>query len=683
MEAELHFLRDQVQRLNSVLSQYQHGHNPQVLSQVEVEPQAQPATPWITDRSIMAPLIDEYDRHIKEMMEELQKYQGQMADIKVKLDRVVKENERLHTELRESVERQLHAIPMPSATEGSAVEEDIIIKNLQEQIQLSEQEREQAMELWQTTSQELNRLQQIYQKSVSDTQMHDAQKKQLTDQLVQLQQQAQKLLVDNQKLEMTNQQFLKTLTEQTTEMEELQSYNRQSKAELRTATAKVNEMTKLLQNLEEQMQRREEDVAEAQGRENAADRRLQQLQSALGHLQSRLNAATQEAESVRREQSVYEKKVGELQTRCTTLEEEKYAALTKVRESIQAAEEGALQKEQALLREKQKTEELEKTKETIKQLIQDAAVRTRKEVENVRKQCSFQILRMTEELSALQLECADKQSQIERSLRERKAVEEELEKVYKEGRAEPELKKIEALHHRCLEAERRREDINLTLQSTQSKLKKMEMDYSEELSRCQEEVRRLQNSLTTAREECVSISEERLKLQQENTQLRKDMDDLRKSNLIDQKKAKQRMSKLEQEYCLKERELDAQIRELEETGKRNSADLTRLLTAQQKTTQRWKEEAKKLIQDFETKIMSHKSELNRQKQRSHELELQLETDCATIAEYERQLAEYQEKSSRLQLRLTQAEQKATAATHQLNMIASQQRKRHMCDTEMI
>lgn len=35
---------------------------------------------------------------------------------------------------------------------------------------------------------------------------------------------------------------------------------------------------------------------------------------------------------------------------------------------------------QALLREKQKTEELEKAKEAIKQLIYDAAVRTKKEV---------------------------------------------------------------------------------------------------------------------------------------------------------------------------------------------------------------------------------------------------------------------------------------------------------------
>lgn len=37
---------------------------------------------------------------------------------------------------------------------------------------------------------------------------------------------------------------------------------------------------------------------------------------------------------------------------------------------------------QSLLREKQKTEELEKTEHAIKHLIQEAAVRTRKEVQN-------------------------------------------------------------------------------------------------------------------------------------------------------------------------------------------------------------------------------------------------------------------------------------------------------------
>lgn len=48
--------------------------------------------------------------------------------------------------------------------------------------------------------------------------------------------------------------------------------------------------------------------------------------------------------------------------------------------------------------------------------------------------------------------------------------------VYKEGRAEPEFRKIEALHQRCLNAERMKDEASLTLQSTQNKLKKLEME---------------------------------------------------------------------------------------------------------------------------------------------------------------------------------------------------------------
>ncbi|KAM4750464.1 sodium channel and clathrin linker 1 isoform 1-T2 [Anableps anableps] len=671
MDAEMEFLQDQVHRLNSALSRYQQGATS---SQLDEAQQAESPPSWLSDRGIMAPLIAEYDRHMDEMTEKLQKYQEMMTDVRLKLEKVVEENERLHTELRESVEKQLHSLPVASVAGGSAVEDTAIFKNLQEQVQLSEQERKQAVELWQTTAQELDRLQQVYQRTISDGRLHSAQRQQLKDQLVQFQQHSYKLQAANQKLESTNQQLLKTVTEQSAEMEELHCQLRQAKAELRMATAKVDEMTKFLQNLQEQMQRKEEDMAEAQGREDAADRRLQQLQTTLSQLETRLKAASQEAEAVRREQAVWERKVGELQARCTTLEEEKYEALSKVRENVQVAEEAVLQKEQSLLREKQKTEELEKTKHVIKHLIQEAAVRTRKEVENVRKQCNIQIHRMAEELSALQLECADKESQIERSLRERKAVEEELEKVYKEGRAEPEFRKIEALHQRCLNAERLKDDINLTLQSTQSKLKKMEMDYSEELSRCQEDIQRLQGSLAAARNDCVGVSEERLQLQQENTKLRKEMDELRKASMQIQRNAKQKVSQMEQACSLKEQGLDARVRELEERSRSSTADLTRLLAAQQKSTQRWKEEAKNLVQAFETKITALKAELKRQKQRSLELEIQLETDHNTISEYEKQLAEYQEKTSRLQRRLTQAEQKATTASHQLNMWASQRRK---------
>uniref|UniRef100_UPI0037E7A78B sodium channel and clathrin linker 1 isoform X2 n=1 Tax=Semicossyphus pulcher TaxID=241346 RepID=UPI0037E7A78B len=688
MEAEVEFLRDQVHRLNSALSQYQMGnHSRSTSSQVEEARHSVSPAPWILDRSVMAPLIAEYDQHMDEMTEQLRRYQVLMTDVRVKLEKVIEENERLHAELRASVEKQLDAMSAASDVEGGTLEEEAIISNLQEQVQLSEQslairacstlgysqkclpaeckymERLQAMDLWQTAAQQLDCLQQFYQKTISDGQSHNAHRHQLQDQLVQFQKHTHKLQVANQRLEMDNQHFLKTLTEQNKEMEELHCQLRQAQADLRTATAKVDEMTKLLQNIQDQMQKREEDVAEAQGREDAAEKRLQQLQVALSQLEARLKAESQEAEEVCREQIVWEKKVGDLQARCTTLEEEKYEALAKVRESVQMAKEAALQKDQALLREKQKAEELEETKEGIKLLIQDAAVRTRKEVDNVRKQCNFQINRMAEELSALQLESADKESQIESSLRVRKAVEEELEKVYKEGRAELEFMKLNSLHQRCLDAERMKEDMSLTLQNTQNKLKKMELDYSEELSRCQEEVRRLQGFLTTARENCVFVSEERLGLQQENLQLCKERDELRKAILLFQKKAKKQVSQIQQEYNLKEQGLEARMRELEEYSRSSSADMKRLLTVQQKSTEHWKEEAKTLVQAFETKITGLKVELNWQKQHSHMLEMEL-AGHNTFDEYERQIAEYQDKVNCLQRRLTQAEQRATTAAQQ-------------------
>ena len=62
------------------------------------------------------------------------------------------------------------------------------------------------------------------------------------------------------------------------------------------------------------------------------------------------------------------------------------------------------------------------------------------------------------------------------------------------------------------------------------------------------------------------------------------------------------VSQMEHEYSLKEQGLDAQVRELEESSRSSTTDLTRLLTAQQKSSRRWKEEAKNLVQAFETQI---------------------------------------------------------------------------------
>lgn len=680
MTTEVEFLRDQVNRLNSVLGRYQDEFPPP--SSVSQAEDVESAAPWLSDRGLMAPLIEEYDRHIQQMDMQLKFYQRQMTDVKASLEQVVKENERLHAEQRTSIEKQLQSFS--AGAEGGTVADTFAISNLEEQVKCAVEEKEQALQMWQAAAQELDRLQNQYQNNMSDGQMHAAERQHMQNQLAQVQQHAQKLQLANQKLESTNQQFLKTVAEQSSELEELRSQLRQAKLEQRSAAAKVEEMTKLLQNVQDQMQRREEDAAEAQGREETSDRRLQQLQTALTQLEARLKSATQDSESVRRKQTEWERQVGELQGRCASLEEEKFEALSRLRSSIQLAEEASLQKEQAQLREKQRGEELEKMKDAMKRLVQDAALRTRKEVETVRKHCNIQIQHMAEELSALQLECADKETQIERAHRERQAVEEELEKIYKEGRVgEPELRKMEALHQRCLNTERLKDEALLTLNSTKNKMKKMEMEYSEELSRCQEEVRRLQAALASLRQDSTSISEERVTLQQENQKLLRDMEALRKECSLAQRRAKQKVSTMQQELYVKEQGLESRLREMEESSKSSSAGLSRLLLAQQKTISRYKEESKQLTEAFQQKFSSLRSELNRQKQRAQELEIQLEADHQKILEYERQVSEHQEKNMRLQRRLTQAEQRAASASQQLSVMSQRRKAASMMDLETL
>ncbi|TRY85758.1 hypothetical protein DNTS_031931 [Danionella cerebrum] len=534
------------------------------------------------------------------------------------------------------------------------------------------QEKDQALEMWQVASQELDRLQTQFQSSRSDGQIHAVERQHLQNQMAQLQQHAQKLQLTNQKLEVSSQQFVKTIAEQSSELEEMRSQLRQAKLDQRCAVSKAEEMNRLLQSIQDQIHRREEDAAEAQGLLYVND------------VFFRLKAAQKDNEVVHRKQSECERQVGELQARSASLEEEKFEALSRLRSSIQLAEEATLHKEQAQLREKQRVEELEKMKAAMKQLVQDAATRTRKEVESVRKQCNVQIHRMVEELSALQLECADKEMQIERAHRERKAVEEELEKVYKEGRAgEPEMRKLEALHQRCLNAERLKDEMQLTLNSTKTAMKKMEMEFTEELSRCQDEVRRLQTALTAARQESTVVSEDRLALQQQHSQILRDMETLRKECALEQRRAKQQVCSMEQELRMKEQGLESRLREMEESSKSSSVGQSRLLHAQQKTISRYKDEAKNLTQAFQTKLSSLRAELNRQKQRSQELEIQMDADHHKILEFERQVSEQQEKNLRLQRRLSQAEQRAATATQQLSVISQRRKAASMMDLEAI
>ncbi|XP_010376818.2 sodium channel and clathrin linker 1 isoform X6 [Rhinopithecus roxellana] len=678
MATEIDFLREQNQRLNEDFRRYQMENFSKYSSVQKAVCQGEGDDTFETlvfDQSFLAPLITEYDKHLGELNGQLKYYQKQVGEMKLQLENVIKENERLHSELKDAVEKQLEAFPLGTEIGTDTYADDETVRNLQEQLQLANEEKTQAVELWQTVSQELDRLHKLYQEHMTEAQIHVFESQKQKDQLFDFQQLTQQLHVTNENMEVTNQQFLKTVTEQSEMIEQLRKKLRQAKLELRVAVAKVEELTNATEDLQGQMEKKEKDVVSAHGREEASDRRLQQLQSSIKQLEIRLCVTIQEANQLRTENTHLEKQTRELQAKCNELENELYEAFVRARNSIQLLEEANLQKSQALLEEKQKEEDIEKMKETVSRFVQDATKRTKKEVANTKKQYSIQISRLTEELSALQMECTEKQGQIERVIKEKKAVEEELEKIYREGRGnESDYRKLEEMHQRFLVSEHSKDDLQLRLTRAENRIKQLEIDSSEEISRYQEMIQKIQNVLESERENCGLVSEQRLKLQQENKQLRKETESLRKIALEAQKKAKLKISTMEHEFSIKERGFEVQLREMEDSNRNSIVELRHLLETQQKAANRWKEETKKLTESAEIRINNLKSELSRQKLHTQELLSQLEMANEKVVENEKLILEHREKANRLQRRLSQAEERAASASQQLSVITVQRRK---------
>ncbi|NP_001186859.1 sodium channel and clathrin linker 1 isoform 1 [Xenopus tropicalis] len=671
---ENEFLREEVQKLRSALKRYEDknygGHS--VDQDGDFLREDNNATSRMNERRSLGLQNEEIDKYPEEFIEQLHFYQGEMGKIRLKIENVTKENERLHEQLKESLEKQLESIPSGFTTEAFTEQE--LIKNLQEQLQLANQEKEDALELWQNVSQEMDRLQQQYQGHITQAHLHVAERQKQQEQLAHLEQLNKQLLEAKEKAELTNQQFLHTVNKQQLEREQLGNQLRQAKQESRIATVKLEETTKLIENLQEQLQRKEEDEVAAKAKEEASEKRVQHIQSAFTQLETRLKVAVQDVEKFKDERIALEKHIGELQAKCAEVEEEKYDAVSRVRDSMQILEEANLQKDQALLREKQKEEEIENMKEGMNKIIQEAAARTRKEVENTRKLFNVQIARLTEELSAAQMECGDKQSQLERAMRERRAAEEELAKVYRDGQLnEKDYRKQEELHQRFLNAERMKDDLQIRLHAAQNKIKQMELNFSEDLSRCHETMEKLNKTLESERESSNSVSEERLKLVQENEQLRKEVDEWRKTATEVQQKVKFQISTLEHEFSVKEQGFEVQLQEMEDSKRNSINELRRLLLAQQKATNQWKEEARKITESTEARLGNLRTELKRQKRHSEELLSRLHTAQEQKAEFENVILEYQEKANRLQKRLDQAEERALTASKQLNLIASQRR----------
>uniref|UniRef100_A0A8B9WIV8 Sodium channel and clathrin linker 1 n=1 Tax=Bos mutus grunniens TaxID=30521 RepID=A0A8B9WIV8_BOSMU len=242
------------------------------------------------DQSFLVPLITEYDKHLEELNGQLKYYQKQMGEMKLQFENVTKENERLHNELKDAVvAKQLEALPFGTEMGNEIYTDDETVRNLQEQLKLASQEKAQAVELWQTVSQELYKLQKLYQEHMTEAQIHVLESQKQKDQLTSFQQLTKHLHVTNENVELTNQHFLTTVTEQSAEIEQLR---KQLRSELSRQKLHTQELLSQLEMANEKVVENEKLILEHQEKSNRLQRRLSEAEQRAASASQQLSAMT-------------------------------------------------------------------------------------------------------------------------------------------------------------------------------------------------------------------------------------------------------------------------------------------------------------------------------------------------------------------------------------------------------
>nr|KAG5688417.1 hypothetical protein BaRGS_001199 [Batillaria attramentaria] len=372
------------------------------------------------------------------------------------------------------------------------------------------------------------------------------------------------------------------------EMETLQSDLRQVRQELMNSQRTVTELKKANHSLQQQLAWRDDEKAEKIFKEGITDSKMAELQRIMEDLRQRLASSTRDVDDLKREKSGMEARITELTRRLADTEHRENEAIQQVRDAVAMAETSVFEKDQAELQMRHREEEVSQLHDSITKVINEAGVRTRQEVDNVRKQCNERVEKLTEELHTLELENTEKQASLDRLLREKRAVESELQKIARDGKLEGSRTKeaIEELSKRVSDAERSRDDLLMKLENMQNALDK-ERDENQQMKESYDaKLQSVQDRLAALQQEYDHANDDRLQHVDAINTLTKKLQQAEQEKESVHRKFLKELALIEQEQQTKTRGFEVQLQTTEDARRTSVGELRKLLNAQQRMSAR-------------------------------------------------------------------------------------------------
>ena len=685
-KAQIDFLTDQVRRLNAALSEYQ-ARYPEEVESVNAAITGQggalpkdgalsandPLPPWLVNPQYLTPLMTAYDIRLKDAQDKIRLYEKELLNLKQYAERVVEENERLHEEIRKHAQLLMQKVDNPdtSATVGTShllsqsgviVGSGVVgqqeIQELEERLDLLTEENDILIEQQRKTSSELERLR--------------AESFQKTTELSKLTTALESCNKEIQALNFVTNDVKILEKENRALVSELNKYKKEIKdttASLMEHKQKNGELSAKLQSLGRENERLTKREMEVEGRAIAVD-------SSLNDLYAKLQRNEKEIDRLTTERGELVTSLSTLQKTLAAVEQRELDAYNHVKESIEMVETARLERDQGMMREEQLGRELKRVSDKLSKIQEGMHDSHSNDMKSLKAHYETQISKLMDEVTSLELSCADLQAQTDRAIRDKRAAESELEKLCKET---PEdimrlNSIIDEINGRLKIYEKDRDEAIQKLETASSEFRKKERFLEKEklnvTTKAEDDRKKLRNmerELEESKEDKFNLLQAYETSQKEMRNLITVKDTLEWKMSTELEAYSRRLEMMERGYKLK---LDA----AEENIRESNTELQKLWAAQQKNNAHWREESKELATKFETLVSELKNEVSRLKIRNRELAEKLNKAGKQEEEMEQAKADSRIIQSKMKRLLKEAEDRVDVCTNQINSLLAKEKE---------
>ncbi|CAI8004578.1 Sodium channel and clathrin linker 1 [Geodia barretti] len=632
-----------------------------------------PRAGWLTDKSLLTPLLTEYDNIIAQLQQKIATYQTEITSLNLHVEQVTTENTRLHQQLCESVETQLLK---EGHEEGGRDGLKRSTAALQNQLSEISKERDECRGKLRQMTFELEYLQKSDREKSQCLEKYKNELATAEHNVLALQQQMEELQTACVKLNEEYNQCMESARSGGQEVDELKQALSDARVQCKALELKNTELLRAHSQLAQRIKKQETErqVLGEQGR--AVDGRVHLLELANTELEAKLVAALSNVNILTQEKAKLEESVSLHQSRLAELEREVHQAVGHVKESMDMVESAILDKDQAVIVSEHKTLEAERLRAAMDALLQEAGQRTLREVEAVRADYNRNIDKMVEEIHKLEVECGEKQAIIERSQREKNAAEMECERAKEKLTMEAAKTEetLQTLQTRVCEAELAADEAHRKMDNALMAKRAAESSLTEEKRHHEELCGELKRRLREGGEEGERVTRERAQLAGQLRELMEQLRSEREARGAVKRKAKQELAVASQHYAVRERELQQTLRVREQSHNKSVEELRDMLTSQFQVATRWKEETKSMTDKFEETIRNLRNEAASYKKRNEAKKVEMHTLSRQRDQQSRQLERLQASQTQLHRQLRESESRAEAAAAQVSSLLMREKQ---------